>query len=185
MAVRHLPQDLHHQVLSQEAQSPAHRQVGGGKLAVATGEHILKLFPGETPYACHLCGRAFTFQQSYHKHMLYHTDEKPYTWYVFAAIKNHHYMAVAFFSLSVIAVLIIFLQLDLRPLLQGTFDTSKPREDPQRRKALCLRVVRKKLSSACVLFSPQVSEFCRSSNRRINGAIGPTRPRAGHNLEYH
>ena len=35
---------------------------------------------GETPYACHLCGRAFTFQQSYHKHMLYHTDEKPYTW---------------------------------------------------------------------------------------------------------
>jgi uncharacterized Zn-finger protein len=33
---------------------------------------------GETPYQCGECGRSFTFQQSYHKHLLYHTDEKPY-----------------------------------------------------------------------------------------------------------
>lgn len=30
------------------------------------------------PYACELCGRTFTFQQSYHKHLLYHSDEKPH-----------------------------------------------------------------------------------------------------------
>ncbi len=35
--------------------------------------------PGETPYKCQICGRSFTFQQSFHKHMLYHTDEKPYS----------------------------------------------------------------------------------------------------------
>ena len=34
---------------------------------------------GETPYSCNLCGKTFSFQQSYHKHMLYHTDEKPHT----------------------------------------------------------------------------------------------------------
>ena len=34
---------------------------------------------GETPYSCNLCGKTFAFQQSFHKHMLYHTDEKPYT----------------------------------------------------------------------------------------------------------
>ena len=25
-----------------------------------------------------MCGKTFSFQQSYHKHMLYHTDEKPH-----------------------------------------------------------------------------------------------------------
>ena len=33
---------------------------------------------GETPYSCNICGKTFSFQQSYHKHMLYHTDEKPH-----------------------------------------------------------------------------------------------------------
>ena len=37
------------------------------------------IFAGETPYACNICGKSFTFQQSYHKHMLYHTDDKPYS----------------------------------------------------------------------------------------------------------
>ena len=37
------------------------------------------LILGETPYSCNLCGKTFAFQQSFHKHMLYHTDEKPYT----------------------------------------------------------------------------------------------------------
>lgn len=31
------------------------------------------------PYACAVCGKTFTFQQSYHKHLLYHSDEKPHT----------------------------------------------------------------------------------------------------------
>lgn len=30
------------------------------------------------PYTCELCARTFTFQQSYHKHLLYHSDEKPH-----------------------------------------------------------------------------------------------------------
>ncbi|XP_026746411.1 zinc finger protein Xfin isoform X2 [Trichoplusia ni] len=34
---------------------------------------------GETPYACTQCNKTFTFQQSYHKHLLYHNDEKPHT----------------------------------------------------------------------------------------------------------
>ncbi|XP_053601025.1 oocyte zinc finger protein XlCOF28 isoform X2 [Plodia interpunctella] len=33
----------------------------------------------ETPYACSQCNKTFTFQQSYHKHLLYHNDEKPHT----------------------------------------------------------------------------------------------------------
>lgn len=28
------------------------------------------------PYSCNICGKMFTFQQSYHKHLLYHNDEK-------------------------------------------------------------------------------------------------------------
>lgn len=31
------------------------------------------------PYECTLCNKSFTFQQSYHKHMLYHSAEKPHT----------------------------------------------------------------------------------------------------------
>ncbi|XP_061710508.1 zinc finger protein 79 isoform X2 [Cydia pomonella] len=34
---------------------------------------------GETPYACSQCNKTFTFQQSYHKHLLYHNDEKPHS----------------------------------------------------------------------------------------------------------
>lgn len=30
------------------------------------------------PYFCAQCNKSFTFQQSYHKHMLYHSSEKPY-----------------------------------------------------------------------------------------------------------
>lgn len=30
------------------------------------------------PYTCNQCGKMFTFQQSYHKHLLYHNDEKPH-----------------------------------------------------------------------------------------------------------
>ena len=37
------------------------------------------IFSGETPYSCNICGKTFSFQQSYHKHMLYHTDEKPHS----------------------------------------------------------------------------------------------------------
>lgn len=33
---------------------------------------------GEMPYLCNICNKSFTFQQSYHKHMLYHTSEKPH-----------------------------------------------------------------------------------------------------------
>ena len=29
------------------------------------------------PYSCP-CGKTFTFQQSYHKHLMYHNDLKPY-----------------------------------------------------------------------------------------------------------
>ncbi|ENN77252.1 hypothetical protein D910_10491 [Dendroctonus ponderosae] len=35
-------------------------------------------FAGEMPYSCTICNKSFTFQQSYHKHMLYHSSEKPY-----------------------------------------------------------------------------------------------------------
>lgn len=38
-----------------------------------------RLVPGEMPYTCELCSKTFTFQQSYHKHLLYHTDEKKHT----------------------------------------------------------------------------------------------------------
>lgn len=31
------------------------------------------------PYCCNLCNKSFTFQQSYHKHMLYHSSDKPHT----------------------------------------------------------------------------------------------------------
>lgn len=31
------------------------------------------------PYTCEICGKTFTFQQSYHKHLLYHNDDKPHT----------------------------------------------------------------------------------------------------------
>lgn len=30
------------------------------------------------PYYCAQCNKSFTFQQSYHKHMLYHSSEKPH-----------------------------------------------------------------------------------------------------------
>lgn len=30
------------------------------------------------PYSCQTCNKTFTFQQSYHKHLLYHSDEKPH-----------------------------------------------------------------------------------------------------------
>lgn len=30
------------------------------------------------PYSCGICGKTFTFQQSYHKHLLYHSDDKPH-----------------------------------------------------------------------------------------------------------
>lgn len=30
------------------------------------------------PYSCTICGKTFTFQQSYHKHLLYHSDNKPH-----------------------------------------------------------------------------------------------------------
>uniref|UniRef100_A0A182SFE5 C2H2-type domain-containing protein n=1 Tax=Anopheles maculatus TaxID=74869 RepID=A0A182SFE5_9DIPT len=30
------------------------------------------------PYTCGICHKSFTFQQSYHKHLLYHSDEKPH-----------------------------------------------------------------------------------------------------------
>ena len=46
---------------------------------VSTVKMMTFLIIGETPYCCGTCGKSFTFQQSYHKHMLYHTDEKPYT----------------------------------------------------------------------------------------------------------
>lgn len=35
-------------------------------------------FAGEMPYTCEHCAKTFTFQQSYHKHLLYHTDDKPH-----------------------------------------------------------------------------------------------------------
>lgn len=28
---------------------------------------------------CTVCNKSFTFQQSYHKHLLYHNDDKPYS----------------------------------------------------------------------------------------------------------
>lgn len=31
------------------------------------------------PYTCEICCKTFTFQQSYHKHLLYHSDDKPHT----------------------------------------------------------------------------------------------------------
>ncbi len=31
------------------------------------------------PYVCPVCDKQFTFQQSYHKHLIYHNDEKPYS----------------------------------------------------------------------------------------------------------
>lgn len=34
---------------------------------------------GEMPYSCELCHRTFTFQQSYHRHLSYHTNDRPHT----------------------------------------------------------------------------------------------------------
>lgn len=30
------------------------------------------------PYVCEICNRTFTFQQSYHRHLSYHTDDRPH-----------------------------------------------------------------------------------------------------------
>lgn len=38
----------------------------------------MKYFEGEMPYTCEICNRTFTFQQSYHRHMSYHTDDRPH-----------------------------------------------------------------------------------------------------------
>uniref|UniRef100_A0A182QCN5 C2H2-type domain-containing protein n=1 Tax=Anopheles farauti TaxID=69004 RepID=A0A182QCN5_9DIPT len=37
-----------------------------------------RLATSEMPYTCGICHKSFTFQQSYHKHLLYHSDEKPH-----------------------------------------------------------------------------------------------------------
>lgn len=37
------------------------------------------LFLGEMPYACEQCNRTFTFQQSYHRHLSYHTNDRPHS----------------------------------------------------------------------------------------------------------
>lgn len=34
---------------------------------------------GEMPYTCELCHRTFTFQQSYHRHLSYHTNDRPHS----------------------------------------------------------------------------------------------------------
>ena len=149
MAVRHLPQDLHHQVLPQETQPPAHRQVGrGGELAEAKGEHNSKYFQERlhTPVTC-AGGRSRSSNRT--TNTCSTTPTRSRTPGMF--LQQSRTTTWQLHSCP--------LQLDLRPLLQGTFDTSKPRKDTQRRKALCLRVVREKLSSARVLSSPQVSEF--------------------------
>lgn len=41
---------------------------------------LINFFPvvGEMPYKCLICSKEFTFQQSYHKHLMYHNDDKPY-----------------------------------------------------------------------------------------------------------
>lgn len=39
---------------------------------------IIAVILGEMPYYCAKCNKYFTFQQSYHKHMLYHSSEKPH-----------------------------------------------------------------------------------------------------------
>lgn len=31
------------------------------------------------PYSCELCHRTFTFQQSYHRHLSYHTNDRPHS----------------------------------------------------------------------------------------------------------
>lgn len=36
-------------------------------------------YSGEMPYTCELCHRTFTFQQSYHRHLSYHTNDRPHS----------------------------------------------------------------------------------------------------------
>lgn len=41
-------------------------------------EAISFRWTGEMPYVCEICNRTFTFQQSYHRHLSYHTDDRPH-----------------------------------------------------------------------------------------------------------